>query len=143
MNDETEPMTVAEALEVFQERLLMGQSVAFQVASMPLGTLAVVRLNDTYCLQCGIFSINNPGGGAFENFRAFLQFRNMARDAAVKSGSTRVQVTGFEFINSRLRDIFQRKGYDEQVTIPCPVEFGDGTMNGLGKTFVILNGELA
>jgi hypothetical protein len=135
--DDTAPMTLVEALEVFQERLLMGQSVAFQVGSMPSGTLAVVRLAVTDCLQCGIFSINSTNGGAFENFRAFLRFRDMARDAAIKLGSTTVQVTGFEFTNARIRDIFQRKGYDEPVTIPCPVEFGDGYMSGLGKTFVI------
>ena len=144
MNDETEPMTVVEAMATFHERLLLNQSVAFHVASMPPGTVAVIGImTDPECLQCGIFSINNPGGKAFENFRALLKFRNMCRDAAVKSGFTRVQVTGFEFSNARLKDIFQRQGYDEQVTIPCPAEFGDGTMNGLGKTFVILNGELA
>lgn len=123
--------------------LTTGESVAFVVASAPRGTVGVARLNQNRVFQCGMYTINNPQGGTLANLTALSIFENASIAAAVELDAVAIQLIGFELNNDGLEKALRTGGFNEDVTIPAPLDLDGGEICGIGRTTPLCKQDVA
>lgn len=83
-------------------------------------------------IRCGIFSIDDPGGGLI----TLMQFRSNAQRLASAFEAEELELFGAALLNDKLRELLIRRSFERKV-VGCPEALGGGEMEILSKVFQV------